>query len=303
MKVLITGASGFLGHYTVDALLSGSVRVLCVGRSLDKLRRLERWGAIIEQTDYSQESIERLMAGANAVVHLAARRVLRRDDRSDLKPFVEPNINLTDTLVRAALSTKVGDFVLASTIAVYSPRNAEPYNEDGMPLPETAYGLSKLIAEQYANMLAAKSSMRLTCLRFATLYGYGERDTPVLMQFIYKARAKEKLVIRSNPFISIDQLYVKDAVRAIAAALEPSHPGGIFNIGSGAVYTLIELAETVNSVFGNCGNLELAGIPEVAVPKPILDISRAEEILGWMPAYDLAKGLQDTLDNWGKIRQ
>lgn len=298
MKILITGASGFLGRYTADALLSRGWHVVCAGRSIDRLRSLERRGAVIAQTDYGEESVEGLMAGVNAVVHLAARLVLQGDDRSDLRPFIQPNVDVTGTVVRAALHAGVAHSVLASTRAVYSSRNGLPYSEHETPLPDIAYGLSKLFAEQYAGLLAAGSPMLLTCLRFATLYGYGERDTPVLMQFIQKARAKEKLVIRGNPLAAIDQLYVKDAVRAVTAALEHSRPGGVFNIGSGTAYSLRELAKTVNSVFGNCGNLEPANVPATPVSRPLMDISRAKEVLGWTPTYDLRTGLQDTLASW-----
>jgi UDP-glucose 4-epimerase len=303
MKVLITGASGFLGHYTAAALLSRGVHVLCVGRDISRLGMLGSRGAVIEVTDYSQESLEKLMSGVDAIVHLAARRILRGDDRSDLKPFIDPNINLTSTILSAAIIMGISNFVLASTRSVYSSRNMEPYSEKVAAIPANAYGLSKLIAEQYADMLVAGSSVRLTCLRFAALYGYGERDMGALMEFIYRARMKEKLVIRGNPLFPIEQLYVKDAVQAITVAIEPSQPGGIFNIGSGIAYTLVELAETVNSVFGNCGNLQIARDVEIPMREPIMDISRAKEILGWMPRYGLCTGLQDTLDGWGKIIQ
>lgn len=294
MKVMVTGASGFIGRYLTQALIDSGHGVLSVGREPGAADTHP--GATFASTDYSEDSVASLLGGVDAIVHLAGRRMTREDDPLLLAPFLEPNVVAAENILRAAKKAGVKNVVLASTIAVYSVGNDVPFNEDHISQPLNAYGLSKLMAEQVAAMHARGSSVRLTNLRFAAIYGHGEKGTPALMKFIGEAQAGRQLALQGNRLISIDELYVRDAVGAILAALSPSSPGGTFNIGSGTASSILEIAETVNAVFGNAGNLVLDGSHEAAVRKPFLNISRAAAGLGWKPLYDLRAGLADFLE-------
>lgn len=298
MKVLVTGASGFIGRYLVDALVEAEHEVVAVGRDAGQPGGNHRIAQA--QTDYSETSIDPLMQGVDAVVHLAGRRMTREDDPMHLEPFLGPNVVVTECLVRAAKRAAVRHVVLASTIAVYSAADEVPFRENRIPHPLNAYGLSKLMAEQAAALCVRDSGVRLTCLRFAAVFGHGEKGTPALMKFIGEAQAKRTLSLQGNRNISVDQLYVRDAVFAIMAALEPANLGGVFNIGAGETYSIEQMATTVNEVFGNEGNLNLDASHAAEARKPGLDIDRARAVLGWTPRFDLAAGLGDFLATSGK---
>lgn len=291
MRIVVTGASGFIGGYLTEALLDGGHEVIAVGRH--SRARADNFSAAA--TDYSEESLKQLLDGADAIVHLAGRRMTREDEPTRLFPFVEPNVIATENLLRAAKAQGVSNLVLASTIAVYSAANEVPFRETAVPKPLNAYGLSKLMAEQYADLYGSAAGIRVTNLRFAAVYGHGEKGTPALMRFINEAQQKKTLTLQGNRAISIDQLYVRDAVSATLAALAPANPGGTFNIGAGTAYAVVELAEAVNSVFGNAGNLSLGSSYEAPARKSCMDITRAAELLEWSPQFGLAEGLADFL--------
>ncbi|MEQ1955725.1 NAD(P)-dependent oxidoreductase [Mesorhizobium sp. CN2-181] len=293
MKVAVTGASGFIGRYLVETLIGDGHQVVALGRANSD--KSARGGLTALKTDYSEESLKAAFAGVQAIVHLAGRRMTREDEPNRLAPFMEPNVLATENLMRAAKAAGVGKVVIASTIAVYSAKNEVPYRETEVPLTLNAYGLSKLMAEQYANLYAPTAGVVLTNLRFAAVYGHGEKGTPALMRFINEATEKRTLTLQGNRLISIDQLYVRDAVGAVLAALDDKNAGGTFNIGCGDAYSVVQMAETVNAVFGNAGNLVTENSHEAPVRKNRMDIAHAAAVLGWRPRYGLAEGLADFL--------
>jgi nucleoside-diphosphate-sugar epimerase len=142
------------------------------------------------------------------------------------------------------------------------------------------------------------AALRTSALRVAACYGWGERISAVLMRFIHEAMAKRPLTIRGNGRISVEQIYVRDVAAAVLAALDPGVPGGVFNIGAGATVSLIEMAETVNAVFGNPGGLTVEDPQTGVVDAAFLDVSRAAAELNWRPRYDLRGGLEDLRDTW-----
>ncbi|ABL71623.1 NAD-dependent epimerase/dehydratase family protein [Paracoccus denitrificans] len=281
----VTGASGFIGRHLCADLRAAGLRPVAIGRGPEAER----------QTDYSPESLRAALAGCAAVVHLAGRRMTREDAPMELAPFLGPNVEATGHLARAAQAEGVERIVFASTIAVYSAASPAPWREDGPVHPVNAYALSKLMAEHYLEMLArARQAPPALSLRFAAVYGHGEKGTPALMKFVNQAAAGETITLSGNPDYTIDQLYVTDATAAILAALSVSAPlSGACNIGGGRAWTVAEIARTANAVFGNDGNLDDSATTPGQAHQAVMDLAQANRILGWQPAHDLQAGLAD----------
>ena len=283
--IAVTGGSGFIGGYLRAALQEAGYRVLNIGRSAPKTDS-------DRQTDYTKPSLTQALSGADAVLHLAGRRMTRDDAPMDLAPFWQPNVAGIADLVEAARDTGVQRLVLASSIAVYSAPSGLPYREDAPAHPVNAYALSKLMAEQHLELLTRSGDMSACALRLAAVYGHGEKGTPALMKFIDQATRGETLTLGGNPNYVIDQLYVRDAVSAFIAALETDIRGA-YNIGGGVAHRVADLAQSVNDVFGNAGNLVLNTDSDGPMPQTVMALARAQADLGWTPAYDLRAGLED----------
>jgi UDP-glucose 4-epimerase len=298
MKVAVTGASGFIGRYLVPALAAGGHEVVALGREAGGLTPLNGDGVTIHATDYSVDDLAGALKGVDALVHLAGRRSQRDDDPLSFRPFAGTNLGLLETLFFAARDAGVSRFVHASTIAVYSAGNAVPYVEADIPVPLNPYGLSKLTTEQLLTLWGGKTGVRTTSLRLAASYGYGERISAVLMKFAEAAWRHQVLTVRGNGRIGIDQIYVRDVVRAFAAALAPDAPGGVFNVGAGRVFTLLEMAEAVNAAFANDGNLRIEDPQDGPAPSPHMSIEAAHQGLGWKPEWPLERALRDFCETW-----
>lgn len=283
--VAVTGASGFIGRYLCAALEEAGDRVLRLGRGAP-VSESDR------QTDYSRDSLPAALEGADALVHLAGRRMTREDAPMDLAPFWQPNVAQIADLVAASRDAGVSRIVLASTIATYSPTSGLPYREEAPARPINAYALSKLMAEAHLEMLTRAKGPSSVALRLAAVYGHGEKGTPALMKFIGQARAGETIVLTGNADYRIDQLYVRDAVSAFQAALA-SEAQGVINIGGGQAWPIGEIAETANAVFGNAGNIRYDTDSEAPMPQTVMALDRAAEALDWRPAFDLRAGLED----------
>jgi len=283
--IAITGASGFIGRYLCSTLQEEGHKVLRLGRGAPEAPQ-------DRQTDYTRESLAKALDGADAVVHLAGRRMTREDAPMDIGPFWQPNVASMADLVEAAREVGIARIVLASTIAVYSPASGLPYRETAPARPVNAYALSKLMAEAHLEMLTRAKGPSAVSLRFAAVYGHGEKGTPALMKFIGQAQAGETIVLTGNADYRIDQLYVRDAVSAIQAALA-SEAQGAYNIGGGRALPVGEIAETVNEVFGNAGNIRYDTDSDAPMPETYMALDAAAADLGWRPAFDLRAGLED----------
>jgi len=189
------------------------------------------------------------------------------------RPFYEPNVASIADLVTAAKEVGLRRIVLASTIAVYAPACGLPYRESATPKPINAYALSKLMAEQHLELLTRSGPVSSVALRLAAVYGHGEKGTPALMKFVGLAQARETITLSGNADYRIDQLYVRDATSAMIAALQ-SDARGSYNIGGGRALPVLEIAQTINEVFGNAGNLELNTDSDAPMPETYMALVR-----------------------------
>jgi nucleoside-diphosphate-sugar epimerase len=167
----VTGARGFIGGHVRQALLARghTVRSLTRGPVLTP--------DFVSIPDFGNAALVRdAFAGADAVVHLAARAHVMHERASDPRmAYREANVGLTRHVLEAAVAANVRHFVFASSVKVMGECNDMAWTEQDSPHPLDAYAQSKLEAEELVLDMAARHNMRATVLRLPMLYGPGNK--------------------------------------------------------------------------------------------------------------------------------
>jgi nucleoside-diphosphate-sugar epimerase len=217
MKVLVTGASGFLGGHVAELLSKRGDRVRALVRTTSNRRHLEGLANVelfegsVEQAERVREAVE----GVDAVVHSAGLVKARNPDE-----FFAVNVGGTANLVEAARGRALKRFVLVSSLEACGP------SADGQPVPSdqenpvTAYGRSKLAAEKV--VLAAKDDIRVVILRPGAIYG--PRDGEILEAF--KAIKRGLLPLVADGEAKAVWIYATDCAEACVRAIDADVPSG-----------------------------------------------------------------------------
>lgn len=293
MRLIVTGATGFIGKHLVESAKQHS-EIVCLTRSSENQSNHKNVRFV--QTDYDINSLKNVFLEGDVLIHLAGERLTKAEPNPRLSSFIEPNVKLTENLLIAACEANIRQVILASSIGVYSNLNDKPYLEDIVTNPSTIYGLSKLMGEQLVNHYCMKANIKSTILRLSQCFGIGEKDSPVLMKFIKSAIEKDKLTVQDNEFY-LDEVYVKDVVEAIILSVK-KQVEGILNIGGGQAYSILEMANTVNLVFENINNINVIPSEKIRNKDNFLSLQKAKDKLDWSPKYSLEQALIDMKENY-----
>ncbi len=293
MKVAITGANGFVGKVVARRLAEAGHQVVAVVWVLDPNK--VDFGEKIScyESDFSRADLAAAFQGADAIVHLAAARTTPEADAKGFQPYYEANVKVAEDVILAACQNGVSKICQASSVAAYSSANVSPYHEGQYPIPLSLYGMSKVACEHLGILYGRRFPLRVVSLRFAQVFGIGEREGLMMPKFVRQAREKQTLRIVGQGVGGRDYVYVKDIAGAIERAIAPEAPAGVFNIGMGHAISVRQAAEAVNEVFENAGNLVFETEKEENKFSFYMDCSRAQAELGWTPAWSLRSGLED----------
>ncbi len=245
MRVLVTGATGFLGSHIAEELARGghSVRVM-VRRTSDRsfLRGLEAEEALGDVTQ--PDTLPAAVEGVDAVVHAAA--LVKALSAAE---FDAVNAAGTANLLSAlSQADRLRRFVLISTLAAHGPsEDGTPRPLDAEPTPVTAYGRSKLRAEELVRSWASNGHSA-AIIRSPAIYGPRDRE---LLPFFKLVRQRLAFLLGDGTN-AISMVYVEDAARAaaLAAAAEDEAPCVTYAIDDGAVYTWRDLLSAVEQAVG-----------------------------------------------------
>lgn len=215
MKVAVTGSAGFIGSHLVPALLAEGFRVASIdlpGASERERGGVERFPADVA----SGEGLPAAFAGADAVVHLAARNhVLKETARDPLAEYRRVNVGGTRNALRAAAGAGVRFFVHASSVKAVGEESEAILDEDAPCSPKTPYGISKRESET-AVADEARGTGNAVVLRLPMVYGPGNRgNLPRMIR--WAERGLPFPLFQPDNLRSV--LFVENAVAGILAAL------------------------------------------------------------------------------------
>ncbi|MET0219784.1 MAG: NAD(P)-dependent oxidoreductase [Tardiphaga sp.] len=306
-KILVTGASGWLGSAIVAALLTRGDHVIATDLGISPTvaslatRHTGLTTAVADLGEWHQ--VVRLFEAhkPDAVIHAAAMvgviqcedipiKALRVNAEGAVNLFEAMRLNGVKRVVHISTEETYGDFL------------TPVIDEDHPQKPLSVYGLTKLAAEHYGRVYSRDHG--LECINVRTCWVYGPHLPRPRMP-----RTFVEAALRGEPFhqpdggnLAVDQVYIDDTVQGALLALDKAnHRFDAYNIATGVAPTLRDTAEAVNRAIpgaritvGDSGPYHHGGKVLSAV-KGALDISRARQELGYAPRYDLQKGIEATI--------
>jgi nucleoside-diphosphate-sugar epimerase len=302
LKVLVTGAGGFVGSQVARALLSAGHHVRAPARDGSARDAVEDVAARIEWVTADlfagdPVALASLVRGADLCVHLAWYAVPGQYLASpENLRCVTGSLRLLEALAEAGCQRAV--FVGSCFEYEFGP---EPLAETSPVRPQSLYAASKLATRYMGEQLAKLRGIEFAWARLFYLYGPFEdrrRLVPAVMDALLQGQPVD--VTRGTQVR--DFLHVAD-VGAALAAVALSDLTGVVNVGSGKPVTVREVVATIESFVGRQGLVRYGARPDNPTDPPfvVADNRRLVQGTGWSPKYDLASGLRQTLE-WSKTR-
>jgi GDP-4-dehydro-6-deoxy-D-mannose reductase len=306
MRVLITGATGFIGGFLAKHCLEAGCSVLGLGVESPK----EEWPATaFEHCDvrHAARLLEIITAfQPDRIFHLAAQSyptVSLEQPYETLDINAGGTINLFEGLRTAGIKPMV---VVACSSAEYGPvASADlPVRETHALRPLHPYGVSKVAQDLLSAQYFANYSM--PCVRIRIFNTTGPSKVGDVCSDLSKRAAEIELGIRP-PFLPVGNLTtrraiidVRDTARALWLSAERCEPGEVYNVGATRIYSVQELIETIRTRVGVAFNVEQIPTLMRSCDEPVIagDITKFQRCTGWMPEIELVETLQEMLDWW-----
>jgi len=311
---LVTGAAGFIGARTTELLIKDGHTVLGVDNMNNaydprmKEYRLQKLQAIpgftFYKLDISDKSIIDQLKGYkfDGVINLAARAGVRYSV-SDPWIFVESNVLGTLNMLELCRQTSTRKFIVASTSSIYG--EDPPY-----PTPESAssskplqpYAASKKGAEAMAHAYHHLHNIDVTIMRFFTVYGPAGRPDLSIFRFVQWISEGRPVHVNGDGEQSRGFTYIDDIARGIIAALKPLG-FEIINLGGHEVITINNLIKLIEDVVGRKAIIHYGPADPADMRSNWADVSKAGELLGWEPQFNLRQGIKRLVEWYNEERE
>jgi CDP-glucose 4,6-dehydratase len=309
-RVLVTGATGFVGSWLAKALVRRDAQVVVLLRDLDHQSELVRSGAIrrVSVVNGCLEDFNALERAVNEhevdiVFHLAAQAIVGAALRNPLPTF-EANVRGTYNLLEACRihAGLVKAVVVASSDKAYGDHEDLPYTERHALIGRHPYDVSKSCTDLIATTYQHTYGLPVTIARCGNVYGGGDLNWSRIVPGTIRALLRrERPLLRSDGTMVRDYFYVEDAVSAYLALAEqigrPGVAGEAFNFSTEQAVTVNQIVSTVYDVM-NIHDLPpvVLGTAQAEIKAQALSAAKARSVLGWSAEHDLAGGLRKTVD-------
>jgi CDP-glucose 4,6-dehydratase len=307
-NVLVTGCTGILGSWMTRELVSRGANVVGLVRDrvpqslvlhTDEWRSVSTVHGSAEDFDVVERALNEYEI--ETILHLAAQTIVGTANRSPLSTF-ESNIKGTWVILEAARRTpSVKRVVVASSDKAYGAHPSLPYDEACALQGRHPYDVSKSCADLLAQSYFATWRLPVAVTRCGNLYGGGDLNwNRIVPGTIKSLLRRERPVIRSDGTYVRDYFYVMDAVVAYLALAErlddESLWGEAFNFSNETQVSVLQLVDELRTLL-DCRDLEPLVLDEARaeIQHQFLSAAKARRVLGWKPAWDLERGLGETI--------
>ena len=307
MRVLLTGGAGFIGSAVLRHLLGRGDEVVVVDCFEETLYPRSIKEAALKESqevgDFSFHELDirdraALDAVANAhgpfdgLIHLAAVAGVRP---SVDKPSYYYDINVTGTQVVLDVARAHGAserLILASSSSVFGGNHKTPFAEsDDVSQPVSPYAASKLSVEHLARADHHLHGGNVTCLRFFTVYGPGQRPEMAIHKFMRLIDQGEPIPMFGDGSTGRDYTYIDDIVAGVVASLDRASGFSVYNLGGDRVVLLRDLIAKISETVGKPALIEQLPMQPGDVPLTMADVGRARRELDYAPETPIEEGL------------
>lgn len=291
MRVLITGANGFIGKNLALYLESQGYEVI----------RTDVSDSQINGDIASPEFVFNSLGGLefDAIVHLAAITDIRKT-LEDLYSCYRVNAFGTLSMLEVAAKKMVKRFIYASSANYYGLPLELPVKETTPPNPRTPYDYSKVVGENLVKSYIVHRDLKAVVLRSWKLFGEHDVATTAIPRFINACLRNEDIPLFNGGLDVTDPIYIRNYCEIVKLCLERNDAvGEAFNVGSGNRFSIREIAETVKELTGSKSKVNLLPPRSAAEATPMESypsIEKLREKLGYTPSIGFREGLRRTID-------
>lgn len=310
-RILVTGAAGFIGSHTCEALLARGASVVGLdnfdpfyARSLKEkavaeIRSVdggEDRFAFVEADLCDATAMNQLFGdeGFTGVIHLAARAGVRPSLEQPMR-YARVNLEGSTVLMEASRHAGVKRFVMASSSSVYGNNEKVPFAEtDDVSEPISPYAATKRACELMAHVFHHLYGMEIACLRFFTVFGPRQRPDLAIAKFIELIRRGQTIPMFGDGTTSRDYTYIDDIVAGVVASYEKigAHGYRVWNLGGNDPVKLSEMIATIGRVLGREPKIEQRGMQAGDVSRTYADLTRSGAELGYKPSTGFEEGVR-----------
>ncbi len=322
MKILITGAAGFIGYHVSKALATRGDKVLGidimnayydVSLKEARLQQLQNGPGFtfIKGDIADQNCIDTIFAehhDIDGIINLAAQAGVL-DSLTDPYSYIHSNITGFVTLLERAKNLKnLKHFVYASSSSVYGANKKQPSAiEDRVDKPVSLYAVTKKSNELIAQTYSYLFRIPTTGLRFFTVYGPWGRPDMAAFIFAKNIFADKEIDVYNHGKMHRNFTYIDDAVQGVLAALdkpatpisEGEPPSAIYNIGSNRTENLMDFVSAIEQNIGKKARINLMPLQPGDVKESGADIEVTKKDLGFKPKTNMQEGIKHLI-NWYK---
>ncbi len=313
MKIIVTGAAGFIGSHSTRALLARGDTVIGIDNFNNYYDATQKEKNIAEfannpnfklvRADILDDSIEEIFKNekADLLLHLAARAGVRPSIQD---PELYHHVNVEGTLKLLEYCKTFGPkrVVFASSSSVYGNQKKIPFSEnDFTENPISPYAATKRAAENILYTYSKLFGFKVTCLRFFTVYGPAGR--PDMAPFLFTKSVNEGVTIKKfgDGASKRDYTFIEDIVSGILAACDNPFDYEVINLGNNKPVELNYFISLIEKLLNKKAVIEQLPMQPGDVDVTYADISKAQKLLGYSPKTSIEEGMQKFI-NWYQTR-
>jgi UDP-glucuronate 4-epimerase len=304
MKVLVTGAAGFIGSHLSERLLDGGWTVVGVDNFDDfydpqiKRRNIEsclnnKKFQLVEADIRDMAAVDKAVSNdIEIVVHLAAKAGVRPSIEQPVL-YADVNVNGTTVLLQAAKKHKIRKFIFGSSSSIYGNNKKVPFSEDdNVDFPISPYAATKKAGELICHTYHHLYGIAVTCLRFFTVYGPRQRPDLAIHKFAKLIEQGKSIPIYGDGTMMRDFTYIDDIIDGTVAAMEKCTGFNIYNLGGSRPVSVNDLVVEIEKALGKKAVKKYLPPQPGDVERTYADVTKAAKDLGYNPSTTIQAGLK-----------